>query len=244
MKKSWWLIPCLIVLALGAVGCAPQVITSTAGAEQSTGIWVVGQGETMAVPDMAELRLGVEARAETVAEAQAQASGAMGKVMRTLEDNGVAEKDIQTQYFSIYPVTKWIESQNREEVIAYRVSNMVVAKIRDVDRAGDIIDAVAQAGGDLTRIQGIAFTVDDPTEYYEEARKDAVENARTKAQQLADSAGVKLGNPIYISEGSIYQPKSTRNLYDMAPAAEAGGTPIGPGELRITVNVQVVYAIG
>jgi len=237
------------MLALCAVSCTNVSVGESGQGvvslpQQNTGIWVTGQGEAIAVPDVAELRLGVEARADTVAEAQAQANEAMDKVMQALKDNGVAEKDIQTQQFSIYPVTQWIKEKDEEEIIGYRVTNIVVAKIREVDKAGAIIDAVAKAGGDLTRIQGISFSVDDPTPYYEEVRAKAMEDARNKAVQLAESAGVGLGKPTYISEGAVYWPSSTRVLYEAgvvpAPAPE---TPIIPGELKITLTIQVAYAI-
>lgn len=251
MKTTRWLIPCLIaVLALGAAGCtsipeweSDQGVVPVAQ-QQNTGIWVTGQGEAMAVPDIAELRLGVEARADTVAEAQTQASEAMGKVVVALKDNGVAEKDIQTQRFSIYPVTRWISEKDEEEILGYQVTNIVVAKLREMDKVGDIIDAVAEAGGDFTRIQGISFSVDDPTPYYEEARAKAVKDAKDKALQLADLADVKLGKPTYISEGAAYLP-STRGLYEAgAPVpAPAPETPIIPGELKITLTIQVAYAI-
>jgi len=256
MKKACWLIPCLIVvLVLSATGCEFIEIPSTDENEnsqqtisilpqQNTGIWVTGQGEVMAVPDIASLRLGIEARADTVAEAQTEASEAMNKVMQALKDNRVAEEDIQTQQFSIYPMTRWNERKDEEETIGYRVTNMVVAKIREVDKVGEVVEAVAEAGGDLTRMQGISFTVDDPTPYYEEARRSAMENAKDKAAQLADSAGVELGKPTYISEGPVYRPEVTRG-FDEAGAAPmpVPETPISPGEVKITVSVQVVYGI-
>jgi len=238
MKKTWWLIPCLVVLlALGAAGCT-QVVTSPLP-QQNTGIWVTGQGEVMVIPDIAELYLGIEAQADTVSEAQAQASEAMDKVMEALKDNGVAEKDIQTQQFSIYPVTTWIMESGEEEIVGYRVTNIVLAKIREVDK-GIIIDAVAKAGGDLTRIQSISFSVDDPTPYYEEAQGKAMEDAKNKATQLATSAGIQLGKPTYISEGAAYVPKY---FAEVGGNEASSSTPISPGELKITVNVQVVYEI-
>jgi len=239
MKNSWWLIPSLLlVLALAAVGCA-RGGSVTVAPQQQTGIWVTGQGEAMAVPDLAELRLGVEVQADTVAEAQAEASEAMGKVQQALKDNGVAEKDIQTQQFSIYPVTKWISDKEEEEIVGYRVTNIVVAKIREVDKAGAIIDAVAEAGGDSTRIQGISFDVDDKAPYYEQARAKAVEDASNKATQLAELIGVGLGKATYISEGAAYYSVRTMDFAETAAAP----TPISPGELEITVYVQVIYEI-
>jgi len=249
MKKTWWLILCTIavmVLLLGAVvGCAPgnssQVISIPT--QQNTGIWVTGQGEVTAVPDIANLSLGVEVEADTVTAAQSEAAAAMEAVMQALKDSGVAEKDIQTQRYGVYPVTRWTEDKG-EEILGYRVTNMVMAKIREVDKAGDVVDAVAKAGGNDTRIQDISFTVDDPKPYYEEARAKAVEDAANKAKQFASLTSVKLGQPIYISEGAIYTPSTNRAFYDEAvPAPSSAGTSISPGELKISVNVQIAYAI-
>jgi uncharacterized protein YggE len=256
MKRTWWLVPFLVVLlTLGVAGCT-HVVTSPLP-QQNTGIWVTGQGEVTAIPDIAELLLGIEAQANTVSEAQAQASEVMDRVMEALKDNGVAEKDIQTQQFSIYPVTsvppelfdvtasdyakERIEHWYEEEIVGYRVTNIVLAKIRDVDKAGIIIDAVANAGGDLTCVEGISFSIDDPTLYYAEAQSKAMEDAVNKAARLATSAGIQLGKPTYISEGAVYVPR----YFDEVATGEAfvPETPISPGELKITVNVQVVYEI-
>jgi len=241
MKNTRWLILFLVVvLAFGAAGCAQGGNVSVTP-QQQTGIWVTGQGEAMAVPDIVALRLGVEVQADTVAEAQTQASDAMGKVQQALEDNSVADKDIQTRQYSIYPITRWISGKDEQEIVGYRVTNIVVAKIRDVDEAGAIIDAVVEAGGDATRIQDISFDVDDKTPYYEQARAEAVEDASNKATQLAELADVRLGKATYISEGAVYLPVRA-DSYNVYP--EAGGTtPISPGELEITVQVQVIYQI-
>ena len=242
MKKNWLLgISLALVLAtVGLCGCAtPEQINLVT---QQEGIWVTGEGEVMAAPDIATLRLGIAAQAATVAEAQSQATEAMTRVMDALIDNGVAEKDIQTQYFSIYQVTKWDWEREEEVVIGYRVTNMVTAKIRDIDKAGTIIDAVIEAGGDLTRIDGISFSVDDPSAYYEEAREKAMADAKAKAEQLAELAGITLDKPTYISEYMWVPPPIYIKGADVeeAPAPE---TPISPGEMEISLTVQVVYAI-
>ena len=249
MNKKWWLIPCVVVLAVAVVGCGGVPAggggqTDVYLSQQNTGIMVSGQGEVSVVPDIAMLRLGVEARADTVSQAQAQASEAMDEVMGVLKGKDIAEKDIQTQQFSVYPMTRWNEYQHEEEITGYRVTNMVVVRITEIDRCGEIIDAVADAGGDFIRIQGISFDIDDPEPCYQEARAKAMADARGKASQLANLAGVGLGKPIYISEGAVYWPNVVRE-FDKAggipmPAPE---TPISPGELKITLNVQVTYAI-
>jgi len=248
VKKSWLLAVSLaLVLAMvGLAGCSPG---STVPGEieginissQQEGIWVTGQGKVTTVPDIVNLRLGIEAQEASVAEAQVRADGAMDRVMTALTENGVAEKDIQTQYFSIRRITKWDRVKEEETVVGYRVTNMVTAKIRDIDKAGAIIDAVAEAGGDLTRIDSIAFSVDDPSAYYEAAREKAMAEAKDKAEQLAELAGVTLGKPTYISEGiQIPPPIYPRAVYEEAPAP---ATPISPGEMEISLSLQVAYAI-
>ncbi len=248
-KKKWLLaISLALVLAIvGLAGCSPgnTVLGEIEGlniSNQQEGIWVSGEGEVMAVPDIATLRLGVEVQAATVAEAQSQAAEAMDEVMDALTDNGVAEKDIQTQYFSIRQITKWDRDKEEQIVIGYRVTNKVTAKIREIDKAGVIIDAVAAAGGDLTRIDSIDFSVDDPSAYYEEAREKAMADAKAKAEQLAELADAKLGKATYISESSQIPPPIYRQdiWEETVGVAE---TPISPGEMEISLTVQVAYAL-
>ena len=254
MKKLWFVIVILavVLVVVGLSGCGASGEISGGGADslqlnlnsQQQGIWVSGQGRVSAAPDIANLQLGIESQETSVAEAQSQAAGVRDKVMGVLEDNGIAEKDIQTQYFNISKVTRWDDDNQREVVLGYRVTNTVTAKIRDIEKAGTIIDAVTLAGGDLTRINSIYFSIEDPTPHQKEARDEAMDDAKNKAEQLASLAGVKLGKPTYISE-SYYQPSSYR--YDV-PMMDAGkssapSTIISPGEMDITLNVQVTYAI-
>jgi uncharacterized protein YggE len=253
MKKVW--IPVigisLLALTLAAVGCETGLPASNTPqinggnfilSQQNTGIWVTGEGKVSVTPDVAIINLGVEAQANKVELARQQAEEAMVAIMAELESYGVAEEDIKTQQFSIYPVRRWEKDQ--EILIGYRVTNIVTVKIRELDDTGAIIDAVATAGGDYTRVNSISFTVDDPTEYYEEVREKAMADAESKAEQLADLSGVSLGRPTYINEGSIYAPV-TRDIYygeAGAPALEPT-TPISPGETDIRLTVQVVYSI-
>jgi uncharacterized protein YggE len=252
MKRNLLLTGGVVVIALALVlslvgfsacSAGPTTIGAVDVNSQQEGVWVSGQGEISVVPDIATLYLGVEAQADTVAEAQAQANEAMDSVMTALADNGIDEDDIQTQYFSIDQVTRWDSDKDEQVVVGYRVSNMVTVKIRDIDNVGAVIDAVAAAGGDLIRVNNIAFSVDDPSEYYEEAREEAMADAKAKAEQLADLAGIELGKPTYISEGTIYAPVIYRDAGMVMPVEEAAPTQISPGELELTLSVQVAYAI-
>jgi uncharacterized protein YggE len=250
MKRGWLVVMSLVlVLAMvGLCGCntgstslgeSPSEVKVNLNSQQE-GIWVSGEGKVTVTPDIATLCLGITAQAASVAEAQSQATEAMNGVMTALTDGGVADKDIQTQHFSIDQVTQWDEEKNEEVVVGYRVTNMVTAKISEIDNAGSIIDAVAAAGGDYTRINSISFSVDDPSAYYEEARQEAMADALAKAEQLAESSGVELGKPTYISEGTVYPVIYREAAMEASPPAP---TPISPGEIELTLTVQVVYAI-
>ena len=252
MKKRWLvavgLVMVLFLVGMGGCTFTPGEGISPSGLKislngQNEGIWVNGQGEVTVIPDVATLRIGVVAQEASVAEAQGKALAAMDNLITALKEGGVAKKDIQTQFFNIQKVTRWDREREQEILIGYRVSNMVLAKIRDVEKAGAIIDAATAAGGDLTRIDSISFSIDDPSEYYEEARGKAMKDARAKAEQLADLGGVKLGKPTYISEGASYP--TPRPIFEMAAAGAPAKaeTPISPGEMKISLNVQVVYAI-
>lgn len=249
MKKKFLILATTMVLLLTAglsYGCqsAAQVAaaTTTTGSQQ-TGIWVTGEGTVTVTPDIATVQLGIQAQATTVADAQSQAQITMNDVMQALTDNGVAEKDIQTAYYSVSQQTRWDSEKQTSEPTGYIVTNTVSVTIRDIEKAGQIIDAVAAAGGDLTRVNNISFSVDDPTEYYDEAREIAMADAKDTATQLADLAGVALGAPVYIAQNSASSPVLYRS-YAMATMEDsAGSTSISAGELDITLTVQVNYAM-
>jgi uncharacterized protein YggE len=120
------------------------------------------------------------------------------------------------------------------------VSNVVNVKVRDVTKAGSVIDAVTAAGGDLTRVNSIQFALNDPTTSIDKAREIAMADANDIATQLAKLAGVKLGKPISISESSSTPPYP---VYAKDAAGSASSTPISAGTLDITLDVQVLYAI-
>jgi len=241
MKKGLLLVIALVaVMALLLVGCTE---TSGGGANtQQTGIWVSGEGKVTAVPDLAMLNLGVEAQEKTVQEAQTEAVTTMTALVAALKSNGVAEKDIQTTAYSIEMVTKWNVDTNEQITIGYKVTNTVTAKMRDMSKVGTIIDAAAEAGGNLTRVSGISFTVDDPTAYYTQAREKAMANAKAKAEQMAGLANITLGKAFYISESGVYIP-TPYSIKEYAAGSASGTTPISAGELEITVTVQVAYSI-
>jgi len=165
-------------------------------------------------------------------------------VMSNLMGNGIEKKDIQTQNYSIQQVTRWDDKNQQQVILGYRVSNMVVAKIRALDKVGNIIDMAVTAGGDLIRVNGISFSVEKPEKYYVQVRELAMNDAKAKAEQIAKLSGVTLGKPTYVSENS-YAPATAypQAVFKDSAGAAAPTTPISPGETDINLSVQVAYAI-
>jgi uncharacterized protein YggE len=229
--------------ATGADAATVQPV-SVDVSNQQTGIWVNGTGKMTVTPDLATLTLGVSSQTATVAEAQSNAAAAMDKVMKALADNGVAKKDIQTNFFNIQQVTRYDDKTQTQIVIGYMVSNSVIAKLRDMNNVGVVIDAVVAAGGDLTRINGINFSVEKPETYNQQVRELAMQDAKAKADQIAKLSGVTLGKPTFVSDNSatpIYRDQSTSQ--GSGVVAPAPTTAVSAGELNIILNVQVAYAI-
>jgi len=251
MKKKWFLViigMATILTLFGLTGCeqgstASGEVSNINLSNQQNGIWVTGQGEVSAVPDIAVISLGIESEDDSVATARDRAAAAMNDVMDTLSSNGIADKDIQTQYFNIQQVRTWDRETEREVVTGYRVTNTVTVTVRDMEKVGTIIDAVTDAGGDLTRINGINFSIDDPEEYYDEARKEAMADARKKAEELAKLANVGLGAATYISENLYYAPVTRSGIAMGYDEAASYSTSISPGELDISLTIQVAYTI-
>ena len=135
-------------------------------------------------------------------------------------------------------------------VTGYRVSQELTAKVRDLDSIGGLIDQLVEAGGDLTRINGINFTVEDPSPLMEEAREEAIKDLLDRAQAMADAAGVGLGALEYLSESGARVLDAGEEFYARAlPAAmalDSGGvsTPVSAGEITVTANVTGRFYIG
>jgi uncharacterized protein len=252
MKKIWLTIAGVVavlgvmLLAGCSTGSGPNDVNVSVNSQQQ-GIWVSAVGKVTVKPDIAVLSLGIESQETSVSVAQANASAAMAKVLQALKDQGIDEKDIQTQYFNITQVTRWDNYGEKETISGYRVTNTVTVKVHDVEKAGGVIDAVVVAGGDLARINSIDFTLEEPAAKYKEARDQAIKYAKEKAQQMADGSGVKLGEVTYITENSnsYYQPYGNYAMADSAMAVPVATVvaPISVGQLEISTTVQIAYSV-
>ena len=219
----------------------PQAPASAAESPSRGGISVSGTGSISLTPDIATLVLGVEALDETVAQARSDAAEAMAGIVDVLKE-AIDDKDIQTQRLSIQP--QYDYSSETRQLIGFSVSNIVNVTIRDIDSVGTVIDEAVGAGGDLTRVQSIGFSVDDTSSYEKQLVEEAVEDATDKAQHLADLTGVSLGKPLSISYGGgvPYPVFDNFARLEMAESA-AFDTSISPGEVETSVIVNILFAI-
>ena len=209
---------------------------------QQAGIWVSGTGTVTVTPDLVNFNIGVHSQQNTVAAAQSEAVAAMTRIMDVLKANNIADKDIRTIQFSISPVYSYDEKIMQSSIIGYSVDNVVNVKIRNLDNVGSIVDEAAEAGGDFTIINSISFAVDNPEQYYDQARNEAMNDAKAKAQQLADLGGITLGQAIYISESST--PIAQNDYSKGVPVSQLSpSTPISSGQTDITINVSINYSI-
>lgn len=223
-----------------ATGGAASAQTDGRDDREPRAITVQATGLVRGTPDVLELMLGVDTRGKTAGEALAQNNRLTVGVLKVLDDAGVGDKDIQTSNLSINPVY----DDDGEVVIAYEVSNHVVATLRDLSKAGDVVDAATKAAGDEIVVQGLYFSIDDNSGLVAQARADAVKRAKTQAQQLADAAGVKLGDlQSLVEESSPVGPVLEAQERAAAPSSGDAPVPIQPGSQQLSVNVTLVYSI-
>jgi uncharacterized protein YggE len=217
--------------------------TVTVVQPQETGISVTGNGSVTVTPDVAMLGIGIEVTRTTVAEARNEAAQVMDAVREALADSGIGERDIKTQFFSIYP--QYSRPQNgTPEITGYMVSNQLTVTVREIDDVSEVIDQATVAGGDLVRVNDVSFTVDEPEQYLVEAREQAMDDARDRAGQLASLAGMSLGGVRSVSESGGVMPFDSRGGFGgVAMAEAAAATPISPGETEVSLTVFVVYEI-
>lgn len=210
---------------------------------ESRSVHVTGTGAVTAEPDIATIYLGVSVEKETVEEAREEAASAMTAVIDALKDNGIADRDIQTENFSIYPQYDYTEEGR--VLRGYRANNTVNAKVRELESLSDIIDDAVTAGGDIVVVNSIQFMIEDPTPLQAQARALAVKDAEMKAQTLAEAGGVTLGKPITITETSrsAGPPIAFAEEAEFAADSARTSTPIQAGELTVTINVTIVYEI-
>jgi uncharacterized protein YggE len=229
-------------LTLAVFGIALIATPALAQVNPPPTISVSGEGTVSVPPDLAVVDGGVTTDAKTAREAAEANNAAMAKVLAALKSAGIAEKDMQTSRLSLFPQyaqqTRPNPNPGPNVISGYRASNRVTIRVRDVTKVAGTIDALVASGAN--EVGGISFMVTKASQLLDDARSEAVADARRKAEIYAKAAGVKLGAPISISEdsGSAPAPMMLRKM-----GADAASAPVAQGEEVLRVNVSVSWEI-
>lgn len=224
-----------VLFALGLILAGPL-----SAQEERPRIVVTGEGQAAAAPDMAMMRLGVEARGAAPGEAVAEMSARMEPVLAALAEAGIAAADIQTGQVSLRPIQSYRQDDGTEapRIEGYVASNQVDVRIRELDRIGALLDGVVEVGAN--RLDWLAFGLQDPGATRDAALRDAVADARRKAELVAEAAGVTLGGIVSVVEqGGGFRPGPMM----MAEASDRSAVPVAPGEVETDAAVSVTFAL-
>jgi uncharacterized protein len=220
-------------IGAGALLAAPAL----AQTDFPPAITVSGEATISVPPDQAQVEAGVTSDGKTAREASEANNVTMGKVLLALKAAGIDAKDIQTSRLSLQPQS----APNRSTpnaIVGYRASNQVIVRLHDVTRVASTIDLLVGAGAN--DIGGINFMVSQASKLLDDAREQAVADARRKADIYAKAAGVSLGAPLSISEQGSPGPMFRGKMMAAAPMATA---PVAQGEETLSVTVSVSWAI-
>lgn len=228
-------IAALLILAVAALsGVGRPEAAGGASDDPRQGITVTGTGHAKAVPDEAEFSLGITTKGQTARAALTANSAQMGELIAALKAAGLSARDIRTENVSVGASYDDISTPE-----GFTARNSVSVHIRNLTRAGAVLDAASRTGAN--EVYGPTLSRSDREQFEAKALKDAVANARTRADALAEAAGVSLGEVTAIVEGSREYPVPVLAMGERT--ALDAKTPIEPGSEDITAVVTVTFAI-
>lgn len=251
------------MFALGMLGVFLLVLTISSlkeyhyigsGVSASNTITVSGDGEVFAVPDTATFSVTIQEEAKDVKSAQEVATKKGNAIKAYLKSEGVDEKDIQTADYSVYPQYDYTSTacsggycpSGKQVLRGFQVSETLTVKVRDTDKAGDLLAGVGSKGA--SSVSGLSFTIDDQDALDAEARDKAIAKAKEKAEALADALGVSIVRVVGFSENGSYPPMPY--AYGMGGAEDAAlqikvsnAPEISVGQNKITSYVTITYEI-
>jgi uncharacterized protein YggE len=210
-------------------------------------IAIEGRGEVTAAPDMATINSGVTTQGATAREALDANTAAMAELIAALKASGIEARDIQTSGFSVNPNYVYTDERDANgytlppKINGYQVSNTVTVAVRKLDTLGSILDKSVTVGANT--VNGVSFSVADPSDLYDQARKAAFADARGKAELYATVAGSALEDIVSISETQGFNPPQPYPMYARAEMAADAAVPVEAGELSFAINVNVQWEL-
>ena len=230
-------------LALAMLAPAPALAQMAQPAMEvapgNTLLTVTAEGKSFREPDMAVFSAGVTTQGDSAAAALAENSRAMTQVIAALKRAGIAERDIQTSNLNLNPNYRHAENQP-PQLIGYQAVNQVNVRFRDIAKTGAILDALVAQGAN--QINGPTLTIDRPETALDEARTNALEKARARAELYARSLGMRVARILSVSESGGFMPPP-RPMMERAMAGNDASTQIVPGEQTLTVALTVSFEL-
>lgn len=229
-----------LIVAVAALSVRPG---PAAGAPATNGepalhtITVTGTGSVTRVPDVARVSVGVSVTKNTVKGARDTAGKSMAAIIAAIKAMGIDEKDIKTTSIDLSP--QYANNTSTPKIVGYRMSEQLQITVRDLDKAGDVVDTATAKGA--TEVNGLWFEVGEPASAMDEARAAAITQARTSAQKMASAAGVSLGSVVSISESIASVPGPY--YYGEAARDAAALTPVERGTQDVQATVTVIFEI-
>jgi len=219
------------------------VSTVTMAETENRFITVTGEGEVSAVPDTAWVTSGVNTQASTAAKALSDNNKLMQEMLEVFSDADIDEKHIQTAGFNIHPIYDYGANPNPPRLNGYQVSNSITAKLTDLDKLGELLDDIVNAGSN--QVSGIQFGFNNDEELLDQARQNAMANAMKKARLYAKAVDAEVGDVVSISETGAILPAPVFRHAEMAQSKimDSGSVPVMKGEQELIATVTVVYEL-
>lgn len=236
MKKKLMFVSLIALLAIVLSSCAGAPLSEKSVRTMS----VSGRGEVYLIPDIAYINIGTRSEALDVATALSDNNEQAQAISAVLSEMGIDPLDIQTTAFNVYPFQNYgMDGQPTE--MKYVVENTVNVKVRELNRLGEILDAVVRTGAN--QINGISFDVEDRKQAEADARRLAIQDATEKALELAGLAGIELGELQNISVYSNGSPQPVYNAKGGGYVAMDSAAPISSGQMIVTADASLVYEL-
>ncbi|MES3151180.1 SIMPL domain-containing protein [Sphingomonas faeni] len=201
---------------------------------------VTAEGRTTRVPDLATIRAGVVSQSPTAAAALSDNAQRMAKVLAALKRAGVAPRDIATSSVGLAPQYRYADNQP-PVITGYQATNTVSIRFRDVAKSGTILDALVAQGAN--QIDGPNLSIDQPDAVLDEARTDAIAQAKRRADLYAKAAGLRVSRIVSIAESGQDTGGSPQPMMMMRASMAKDSTQIAPGEKDVTVTVSVRFLL-
>jgi len=203
---------------------------------------VSGNASVMAVPDQAIVRLGIVRQAASAQAAQEQANVAAREILNAVEKAGVPPNQIQTARLVLTPIyaPRNPDSRDAPRIVAYNATNTISVRLENLSIVGTVIDAGLKAGAN--QIEGVGFALRNDLPSRQQALKQAVEEARSKAQTMAEALRVNLVEVLEVSEGGVSIVDRVEPVF-ASRAAAATETPVSPGQIEVRASVTIRYRI-